>query len=241
MPEYLKRAAPQPEAITQAVRDTVSEILLAVQREGEPAWWTPPSHPIVQLAARVSEDVVGLPASIGVSMPGTVPMYQVCARHRVPATLLGSGRADCRAHAPDENIRIDDLATAAKMMGRFVHAFARLDVEAAVEIEPGAIAVELRADSTAVAKHEIDARRGGHGRAGDHRRGQALRPFALDPFEWRQAMLRDRHVQDDLVLDHHPLHDLSRLGRGVERRAEPCREADDQRGEGRGQEHLQRS
>ena len=97
-----------------------------VQREGEPAWWTPPSHPIVQLAARVSEDVVGLPASIGVSMPGTVPMYQVCARHRVPATLLGSGRADCRAHAPDENIRIDDLATAVRMMGRFVDAFARL-------------------------------------------------------------------------------------------------------------------
>jgi sulfopropanediol 3-dehydrogenase len=52
MPEYLKRAAPQPEAITQGVRDTVSEILLAVQREGEPAvrrysqaldGWSPPS------------------------------------------------------------------------------------------------------------------------------------------------------------------------------------------------------
>jgi sulfopropanediol 3-dehydrogenase len=37
VPEYLKRAAPQPEAITQGVRDTVSEILLAVQRESEPA------------------------------------------------------------------------------------------------------------------------------------------------------------------------------------------------------------
>ncbi|HEY6888187.1 MAG TPA: histidinol dehydrogenase [Solirubrobacter sp.] len=52
MPEYLKRAARQPEAITQGVRDTVSEILLAVQREGEPAvrrysqaldGWSPPS------------------------------------------------------------------------------------------------------------------------------------------------------------------------------------------------------
>jgi sulfopropanediol 3-dehydrogenase len=37
MPEYLKRAAAQPEAISQAVRDAVSEILLAVRREGEPA------------------------------------------------------------------------------------------------------------------------------------------------------------------------------------------------------------
>src|SRR5262245_44996074 len=35
--EYLKRATPAPEAITQSVRDTVSEILLAVEREGERA------------------------------------------------------------------------------------------------------------------------------------------------------------------------------------------------------------
>jgi acetylornithine deacetylase/succinyl-diaminopimelate desuccinylase-like protein len=44
----------------------------------------------------------------------------------VPATTLGAGRTDCRAHAPDENIRIDDLAAAARMMGRFVDALARL-------------------------------------------------------------------------------------------------------------------
>ena len=59
-------------------------------------------------------------------MPGTVPMYQVCARHRVPATTLGAGRADANLHAPDENIRIEDLVAATKMMGRFVDAFARL-------------------------------------------------------------------------------------------------------------------
>ena len=64
--------------------------------------------------------------SIAVSMPGTVPMYQVCARHRVPATTIGAGRADANLHAPDENIRIEDLVFATKMMGRFVDAFARL-------------------------------------------------------------------------------------------------------------------
>ncbi|HEY3336141.1 MAG TPA: M20/M25/M40 family metallo-hydrolase [Candidatus Limnocylindrales bacterium] len=97
-----------------------------VVRESEPAWWTPPSHPVVQTAAAVSAEVAGMPASIGVSFAGTVPMHQVCARHRVPATTLGAGRADCRAHAPDENIRIDDLVAATKMMGRFIDAFARL-------------------------------------------------------------------------------------------------------------------
>src|SRR6187399_2382820 len=35
--EYLKRATPPPEVLTQGVRDTVSEILLAVEREGERA------------------------------------------------------------------------------------------------------------------------------------------------------------------------------------------------------------
>jgi acetylornithine deacetylase/succinyl-diaminopimelate desuccinylase-like protein len=97
-----------------------------IQLEGERAWWTPPGHPVVTTAAHVSEEVTGRPCSIAVSMPGTVPMYQVCARNRVPATTIGAGRADANLHAPDENIRIEDLVLATKMMGRFVDAFARL-------------------------------------------------------------------------------------------------------------------
>ncbi len=57
-------------------------------------------------------------------MPGTVPMYQVCAEHRVPATSLGASRDDCHAHAPDENIRIDDLAAATRITARFLDEFA---------------------------------------------------------------------------------------------------------------------
>jgi acetylornithine deacetylase/succinyl-diaminopimelate desuccinylase-like protein len=95
-------------------------------REGEPAWWTPPDHVVVLTAAAVSADVAGQETSIGVSMAGTVPMFQVCAPRRVPCVSLGAGRADCRAHAPDENIRIDDLAAATRMMGRFLDAFAQL-------------------------------------------------------------------------------------------------------------------
>jgi acetylornithine deacetylase/succinyl-diaminopimelate desuccinylase-like protein len=97
-----------------------------VNREGEPAWWTPPDHVVVTTAARVSADVAGQETSVGVSMAGTVPMFQVCAAHRVPCATLGAGRADCRAHAPDENIRIDDLGAAARMMGRFIDAIASL-------------------------------------------------------------------------------------------------------------------
>jgi acetylornithine deacetylase/succinyl-diaminopimelate desuccinylase-like protein len=120
----------EPEAIVDAVRRHLDrhgfrDIRIDV-REGEPAWWTPPSHPVVQTAARVAEAVTGKPASIGVSMAGTVPMHQVCARNRVPATMLGAGRADANLHAPDENIRIDDLVAATRMMARYVDALARM-------------------------------------------------------------------------------------------------------------------
>jgi acetylornithine deacetylase/succinyl-diaminopimelate desuccinylase-like protein len=120
----------EPDAVLAAVRRHLDGHGFADveirKREGEPAWWTPPDHVVVTTAASVSSEVAGLEATLGVSMAGTVPMAQVCAQHRVPCTTLGAGRADCRAHAPDENIRIEDLAAATRMMGRFVDAFARL-------------------------------------------------------------------------------------------------------------------
>ena len=44
----------------------------------------------------------------------------------MPCTTLGAGRDDCDAHAPDENIRIEDLATATRMTARFLDRFAAL-------------------------------------------------------------------------------------------------------------------
>ena len=72
-----------------------------VEREGEPAWWSPVDHPVVVASGAAAEDVTGQSPSYSVSMPGTVPMFQVCARDRVPLTTLGAGRDDCDAHAPE--------------------------------------------------------------------------------------------------------------------------------------------
>ena len=96
------------------------------EREGEPAWWTPTDHPLVLAAGGASQDVTGQPADYWVSMAGTVPMFQVCAEHGVPVTTLGAARDDCDAHAPDENIRIGDLALATRITGRFLDRLARL-------------------------------------------------------------------------------------------------------------------
>ena len=90
------------------------------------AWWTDPADPLVAAAISASEGVTGQPAAFTVSMPGTTPMYRFCAAHGVPNTTLGAARDDCRAHAPDENIRLDDLRTATRITARFLEAFAAL-------------------------------------------------------------------------------------------------------------------
>jgi acetylornithine deacetylase/succinyl-diaminopimelate desuccinylase-like protein len=120
----------RPEHVVGALRRHLDEHGFADveirQREGEPAWWTPTDHPLVLAAGAASEDVTGQSPSYIVSMPGTVPMFQVCAANGVPVTSLGCARDDCDAHAPNENIRIEDLATATRITARFLDRFAAL-------------------------------------------------------------------------------------------------------------------
>lgn len=119
-----------PDEVFEALRAHLAERGFAdiqlIRHEAERAWWTDPAHPIVRTAVAVSEEATGKKALLSVSMPGTVPMWQVCSEHRVPATTLGAGRDDCKAHAPDENIRIEDLVMATRIAGRFYRAFADL-------------------------------------------------------------------------------------------------------------------
>ena len=99
-----------------------------VVREGEPAWWTPPwTTRSSAAAAPPSEDVTGQAPGYSVSCSGHGARCTRCARSTASrSTTLGAGRDDCRAHAPDENIRIDDLGAATRITGRFLDAFARL-------------------------------------------------------------------------------------------------------------------
>jgi acetylornithine deacetylase/succinyl-diaminopimelate desuccinylase-like protein len=90
------------------------------------AYWTPPDHPILAAAIRVSEEVLGKPAIHDLSAPGTAPMHVVCASGNVPVTSLGGSDDECRAHAPDERFRLDYAAAAVRMTGRFFDAFATL-------------------------------------------------------------------------------------------------------------------
>jgi len=90
------------------------------------AYWTPPDHPILAAAIRVSEEVLGKNAIHDLSAPGTAPMHVVCAAGNVPITTLGGSDDECRAHAPDESFRLDYAAAAVRITGRFFDAFAAL-------------------------------------------------------------------------------------------------------------------
>jgi acetylornithine deacetylase/succinyl-diaminopimelate desuccinylase-like protein len=121
----------EPEAIVAAIRAHLAAggftDIEVIGEQGERAYWTPADDPILDAAARASEAVFGKAATRYVSMPGTAPMWQVCGRDRVPATTLGGGTWDCRAHAPDENVRLDYAADAARVTVRFLDAFAALE------------------------------------------------------------------------------------------------------------------
>ena len=87
-------------------------------------YWTPVDDPLVDAADRATAEVFGRPALRMLSSPGTAPMHEVCAPNRLPLVGLGFAHAGTRAHAPDENVRLDLMWKAAKVMARFLPAFA---------------------------------------------------------------------------------------------------------------------
>ena len=98
-----------------------------VAREGEPAWWTPPDHPVVLAGGRAAEEVTGMAATSACRCPGTVPMFQVCAAAPRPGDLARAPAATTAGRTrPTRTSGSRTSATATRIMGRFLDAFARL-------------------------------------------------------------------------------------------------------------------
>ena len=91
----------------------------------EHPYWGPVDAPIVDAAASASKAVYGKEPLRTFSSPGTAPQYQVCAPHQLPMVAIGYGHPDSRAHAPDENVRLDLMPKAAMVLGRFFDGFAK--------------------------------------------------------------------------------------------------------------------
>lgn len=90
---------------------------------GEHPARTPVSDPLVETVRQAVRDAYGQEALIVPTMAGTGPLYPFVATLGLPAVDVGIGYPEAHIHAPDENIRIEDLRAGAKavaaLIGRF--------------------------------------------------------------------------------------------------------------------------
>lgn len=92
---------------------------------GGPAGRTDPDHPFLALVARTAEPVYGVPMEIVPMVGGSGPNHAFIHELGVPVATAGLGHPDTRAHAPDENLRVDLYLKHAKHVARLMEAFAR--------------------------------------------------------------------------------------------------------------------
>ncbi len=91
---------------------------------GGPAGRTDPDHPFIRLVAECAEPVYGRPMQIVPMIGGSGPNHAFIQELGVPIATAGFGNPDTRAHAPDENLRIDLYLKHARHVARLIDAFA---------------------------------------------------------------------------------------------------------------------
>lgn len=84
---------------------------------GRPAR-TDPDDPFIQIVSATARDVYGSEPMVWPMIGGSGPNYLFTHHLKLPIATLGVGYPGSRAHAPDENIRIDDFIRGMKHMAR---------------------------------------------------------------------------------------------------------------------------
>jgi acetylornithine deacetylase/succinyl-diaminopimelate desuccinylase-like protein len=92
---------------------------------GEPPARTDPDDPFVNLVVEAARDVYGMPMQLVPLVGGSGPSYPFVHDLKLPVATAGLGYPDTRAHAPNENARIDLYLKHAKHMARVIGEFAR--------------------------------------------------------------------------------------------------------------------
>ena len=91
---------------------------------GEPAARTDPDDPFVQTVIQAAEEVYEFPMEIVPMVGGSGPNYPFVHDLGLPVATAGLGHPDSRAHAPNENIRLDLYLKHARHMARLMKEFA---------------------------------------------------------------------------------------------------------------------
>jgi acetylornithine deacetylase/succinyl-diaminopimelate desuccinylase-like protein len=92
---------------------------------GEPPARTDPDHPFINLVVETARPVYGVPMQKVPMTGGSGPIYPFVHELGLPVATAGLGYPDTRAHAPNENIRIDLYLKHARHMARVIREFAR--------------------------------------------------------------------------------------------------------------------
>jgi len=92
---------------------------------GEPPARTDPDDPFVKLVCDTALDVFGKPMQLVPQVGGSGPNYPFIHDLGLPVATAGLGYPDSRAHAPNENIRLDLYLKHAKHMARFMVEFGK--------------------------------------------------------------------------------------------------------------------
>ncbi len=90
---------------------------------GEPAARTDPDDPFIKTVVDASTEVYDSPMEIVPMIGGSGPNYPFVHNLGLPVVTMGHGYPDTKAHAPNENIRIDLYLKHAKHMARVIKEF----------------------------------------------------------------------------------------------------------------------
>ena len=86
---------------------------------------TDPDHPFIQLVAKLAEAVYEMPMKLIPMSGGSGPNYPFVNVLGLPVSTAGLGYPDTKAHAPNENIRLDLYLKHARHMARIIKEFAK--------------------------------------------------------------------------------------------------------------------
>jgi len=75
----------------------------------EPAARTSYKHPFAQSAIRAAEKVYGMRPVVEIGSAGTGPLYVFTKRYGMPSVDIGVSAADAALHAPNENLKLENL------------------------------------------------------------------------------------------------------------------------------------
>ena len=92
---------------------------------GEPAARTDPDHPFVKLVGETAEEVYDAKMDIVPMIGGSGPSYPFVHELGLPVVCMGIGYPNTKAHAPNENFRIDLYVQHAKHTARVMREFSK--------------------------------------------------------------------------------------------------------------------